>query len=93
MELEVVGRQDHTLATLPLEKRDSVPVSQETDWDTGSFWTGAKSLATTGIRTLDRPSRSESLYRLNYPGPFLAILHSTKIITLTFWYRSFTFKF
>jgi hypothetical protein len=23
----------------------------------------------TGIRTLDRPVRSESLYRLSYPGP------------------------
>ena len=24
----------------------------------------------TGIRSLDRPARSESLYRLSYPGPF-----------------------
>jgi hypothetical protein len=31
--------------------------------------TGAKNLAATGIRSPDRPARSESLYRLNYPGP------------------------
>ena len=29
---------------------------------------GAKNLAPTGIRSPDRPARSESLYRLSYPG-------------------------
>jgi hypothetical protein len=34
-------------------------------------WTGAENLAPTGIRSRDPPSRSESLYRLSYPGsPF-----------------------
>jgi hypothetical protein len=28
-----------------------------------------KSRPPTGIRSLDRPARSESLYRLSYPGP------------------------
>ena len=28
------------------------------------MWTGAENLAYTGIRFLDRPARSESLYRL-----------------------------
>ena len=33
-------------------------------------WFGpAENLALTGIRTRDRPARSESLYRLSYPGP------------------------
>jgi hypothetical protein len=32
-------------------------------------WTGAKNIAPTGIRSLDRPVRSESLYRLSYRGP------------------------
>jgi hypothetical protein len=30
---------------------------------------GAENLAYSGIRTLDSPARSESLYRLRYPGP------------------------
>jgi len=30
--------------------------------------TGAENLAPTGIRSTDRPARSESLYRLSYPG-------------------------
>ena len=34
---------------------------------------GAENLAPTRIRSLDSPARSESLYRLSYPGP------------LTFW--------
>jgi len=33
------------------------------------LWTGAENLAPTGIRSPDRPARSESLYRLWYPGP------------------------
>jgi hypothetical protein len=32
-------------------------------------WTGAEDLALTGIRSPDRPTRSESLYQLRYPGP------------------------
>ena len=31
-------------------------------------WVGAENLGRTGIRSLDRPARSESLYRLCYPG-------------------------
>jgi len=30
-------------------------------------WTGAENLTPTGIRSLDRPGRSQSLYRLRYP--------------------------
>jgi hypothetical protein len=31
--------------------------------------TGAENIAPTGIRSPHRPARSESLYRLRYPGP------------------------
>jgi hypothetical protein len=31
-------------------------------------WTRAENLAPTGIRSPDRPARSESLYRLGYPA-------------------------
>jgi len=32
------------------------------------LWTGAENLAPTGIRSPDRPARTESLYGLSYPG-------------------------
>jgi hypothetical protein len=32
-------------------------------------WTGAENLAPTGVRSPDRPARSQSLYRLSQPGP------------------------
>ena len=35
----------------------------------GPLWTGAKNLASTGIRSPDRPARIKSLCRLSYPGP------------------------
>ena len=31
-------------------------------------WTGAENLAPTGIRSPDRPARSQSLYQLSYPA-------------------------
>jgi hypothetical protein len=42
--------------------RDAVPAS-------GPVWTGAENLVPTENRSPDRPARSESLYRLRYPGP------------------------
>jgi hypothetical protein len=48
---------------------DPVPIVQEAGWAPGSVWTGAENLAPTGIRSPDRPARSESLYRLSYRGP------------------------
>jgi hypothetical protein len=35
---------------------------------TGNTVLGAENLAPTGIRSADRPARSQSLYRLSYPG-------------------------
>jgi len=48
--------------------KDPVPIVQEAGWAPGPFWTGAENLATTGIRSPDRPARSQSLYRLSYPA-------------------------
>ena len=49
--------------------KDQVPIVQEAGWAPRTVWTGAENLAPTGIRSPDRPARSESLYRLSYPGP------------------------
>ena len=46
--------------------KDSVPIVQEAGWAPGPVWTGAENLAPTGIRSPDRPARSQSLYRLSY---------------------------
>jgi len=40
----------------------------------GPVWTVAGNMAPTGLRSPDRPARSESLYRLSFPGP-----HSDKV--------------
>ena len=34
-------------------------------------WTGAENLAPTGIRSPDRPARSQLLYRIRYPAHFI----------------------
>ena len=41
--------------------RGPVPIVQEAGWAPGPVWTGAESLAPTGIRSPDRPARSQSL--------------------------------
>jgi hypothetical protein len=53
-----VGGQRHAPAALPPEKT-RCPLYRRL---------GAESLASAGIRSPDRPARSESLYRLSYPG-------------------------
>jgi len=37
-------------------------------------WTVAENLVSTGIRYLDRPAHSESLYRLSYPSPIIILV-------------------
>ena len=37
----------------------------------------------TGIRSPDRPARSQSLYRLSYPGPQVITKHNINIFVLT----------
>jgi hypothetical protein len=58
-----------TTRPLYLRERDAVSIVQETGWAPGPVWTPAENLASTGIRSPDRPTRSESLYRLSYRGP------------------------
>jgi len=60
-----VGGQRHAPAVLPRGK-DPVPIVKEAGWASEPFWTVVENLASTGIRSPDRPACSESLYRLRY---------------------------
>jgi hypothetical protein len=53
---------------LTLYRREShrLRIVQEAGSAPGSVWTGAKNLVPNGIRSLDRPGRSETLYLLTY---------------------------
>jgi hypothetical protein len=62
-----VGGQRHAPAAFTPGK-EPVPIVQEAGWVPGPVWIGAENLAPTGIRFPDLPARSESLYRLRYPG-------------------------
>ena len=42
-------------------EKDPVPIVQEAEWTPGPVWTDAENLAATGIRSPDRPARSQSL--------------------------------
>jgi len=59
--------------------KDTVPTVQEAGWSPGPVSTGAENLAPTGIRSPDRPARSQSLYRLRYPRPRTAWVESLNI--------------
>jgi hypothetical protein len=63
-----MGGQLHAPAALPPGKRPGTHCTG--GWvGPGPVWTAAEILAPTGIRSQDRPARSESLYRVRYPGP------------------------
>ena len=62
-----MGGQPHAPA-VSTRGKDPVPFVQEAGWASGPVWTGAENLAPTGIRSPDRPARSQSLYRLSYPA-------------------------
>ena len=49
-------------------RKDPVSIVQEAAWAPGPVWTGAENLASTRIRSPDRPAHSQSLYRLRYPA-------------------------
>jgi hypothetical protein len=74
-----------SVTPLPLftSGKDPVPVIQEDGWAPGPVWTGGKNLAPTGIRSPDRPARSQSLYRLRYPAHrFLIALPNILLVYL-----------
>jgi len=55
-------------------RKDPVPIVREAGWAPGPVWTGAENLAPTGIRSSDRPVRSQSLCRLRCPAHFYCVL-------------------
>ena len=62
-----------------------VPIEWEAGWSPGTVSTGAENLALTGIRQPHLPPRSDSLYRLSYPGPLIS--YSLNIINWVFQIR------
>jgi hypothetical protein len=46
--------------------KDPVPIVQKAGWAPGPVWTDAENLAAIGIRSPNRPARSQSLHRLSY---------------------------
>ena len=55
--------------------KDPVPIVQKAGCAPGPVWMGAENFYPTGIRSLDRPARSESLYRLHYPGRIFGLFY------------------
>jgi hypothetical protein len=70
-----------TPRSLSTPGKDPVPNVQGAGWDPGPVWTGAENIAPTGIRSPDRPARSQSLYRLSYPAHVMKCY--SKIMSLT----------
>jgi hypothetical protein len=58
---------------------------QEARWAQRPIWTCAKNLAPTGIRSPNRPDRSQSPYRLSYP------VDSCTVDIQIFWVNGFDF--
>ena len=55
----------------PLDPRERYPVPtivEKAGWAPGPVWKSAENLAPIGIPSPDRPARSQSPYRLRYPG-------------------------
>jgi len=46
-----------------------VPIVQEAGWAPWPVWTGAENLASTGIRSPDRPASSSVAIPTELPGP------------------------
>jgi hypothetical protein len=63
-----VDGQRHAPAALP-PGMTRYPLYKRLDGPPGPARKGAENLAPTGIRSPDRPARSESLYQLSYPSP------------------------
>jgi len=67
-----VGGQRHALAALPQGKTRYLLYGRlgGPQGRSGRF---VENIVFTGIRSRDRPTRSESLYRLSYPGPLVEL--------------------
>ena len=63
--------------------KDTVSIIEEVRGAPGLGWTGAKNIAPTGIRSLDRLARSESLYRLSYSGQLLTSYVDSNVFILS----------
>jgi hypothetical protein len=61
-----VGGEGYVPVTLP-EEGDPVPGTAE--WAPLPIWVGAEKRDLTGIRSSDRPARTDSQYRLSYYSP------------------------
>jgi len=70
--------------------KEPVPIVQEAGWAPGPVWTGAENLAPTGIRSPDRPARSQSPYRLCYPAHNVDVYWKSKNAVDSQLTRSFT---
>jgi hypothetical protein len=77
----VRGQRHAPAAFYPRER--SIPIVQEAGWAPGPIWTGAEHITPTGIRSPDRPARSQSLYRLSYPGLCIHC-HRGKTVIITY---------
>jgi hypothetical protein len=69
--LEGVRGQRHAPAAI-YPGKNPVPIVQEAGWAPGPVWTGAENLAPTGIRSPDRPARTQLLYRLSNPAHLIS---------------------
>jgi hypothetical protein len=61
-----MGGHLHAPTGLPQTKKSGTPCTG-VGFETGQE--GSEKLASTGVQTLDRPARSESLHRVHYPVP------------------------
>ena len=64
-----VGGQRHPRHRRFNPRKGPVTILKKAGWVPGLVWTVAENLFSTRFRTPNRPARSESLYRLRYPGP------------------------
>ena len=51
--------------------KEPIPIVQEAGWAPGPVWTGAEKPNPRRDSIPERSARSESLYRLRYPGPWI----------------------
>jgi len=53
-------------------EKHPVLIVQEAGWASGLVWTDAENLTPIGTRSPDRPTRSQSLYRLSHPAHLIS---------------------